>query len=64
MTDKNILLREIEALPPDMIEDIQEYVSYLKTKRRKPADSLAPASERALARDWLLPAEDAAWANL
>jgi hypothetical protein len=64
VVDKNMLIREIETLPPDMIEEVDKYIGYLKSKRQKSADNLALASERSLAKDWLLPAEDVAWANL
>jgi hypothetical protein len=65
MVDKNMLIREIEALSPDMVEELNDYIGYLKTKRRKSdAGAAALASERSLAKEWLLPSEDAAWANL
>ena len=66
MTDKQILIREIETLPPHIVEEIYDYLSFLKIKkmqREKMAD-ITLASEKSLAKDWLLPEEDYVWANL
>ena len=65
MTDRNVLIKEIESLPLYFVEEVYDYVSFLKTKKpRKKVDDITIASEGALAKDWLLPEEDAAWANL
>ena len=63
MTDKKNLIREIETLPPHIIDEVFTYIGYLKTKVIKDND-ITLASEPALAKDWLLPEEDAAWAHL
>ena len=66
MTDKQILIREIETLPPQIVEEVYDYVSFLKIRKiqQKKIYDITIASEKALAKDWLLPEEDAAWANL
>ena len=63
MTDKNTLIKEIEKLPPHIINEVYMFVVYLKTKMTK-NDDITLASESALAKDWLLPEEDEAWASL
>ena len=66
MTAKQTLINEIEALPPNMIDEVYNYVSFIKlrkTQDNKIAD-ITLASEKSLANDWLLPEEDLAWANL
>ena len=63
MTDKQILMREIETLPPQIIGEVYNYVNFLKVQKIKFND-LTLASEKSLAKDWLLPEEDAVWANL
>jgi hypothetical protein len=63
MTDKNTLIKEIEVLPPHIINEVYVYVGYLKTKMTK-IDGITLASESALAKDWLLPEEDDAWEDL
>ena len=63
MADRNALIKEIETLPPHFIDEVFMFVGYLKMKITKNND-ITIASESALAKDWLLPEEDAAWANL
>ena len=66
MTDKQLLFREIETLPPHVIDEVYAYVAFLKFKKNqeKKIDDITLVSEKALAKDWLLPEEDTAWANL
>jgi len=66
MTDKQILIKEIETLPPHTIEEVFNFVSFLKIRKtqERNEDNIHIASEKALAVDWLLPEEDIAWANL
>ena len=63
MTDKKILFSEIEALPPQAIDEIYTFIGYLKVKMGVNND-ITLASESALAKDWLSPEEDSAWASL
>ena len=63
MTDKNLLYNEIETLPPQAIDEIYTFIGYLKVKMSITND-ITLASEFSLAKDWLLPEEDIAWANL
>ena len=66
MTDKQVLIREIETLPPQIIAEVFDYVSFLKLRNiqdRRMAD-ITLASEKSLAKEWLLPEEDSTWANL
>jgi len=63
MIDKNILIREIETLPPHIINEVFIFIGYLKTRNGQMAD-ITLASEQVLAQDWLTPEEEAAWADL
>ena len=63
MSSKQSLIREIESLPSSVVDEIHRYVTFLKFKSNLP-NEITLASEHALAKDWLLPEEDAAWANL
>ena len=66
MTAKQILINELETLTPNMIDEVYNYVSFIKLRQiqgKKIAD-ITLASENSLAKDWLLPEEDLAWANL
>ena len=64
MLSRQSLIKEIETLSPGFVEEVSRYVSYLKQMNAKKTDELILASEQSLAKDWLLPEEDAAWGNL
>ena len=65
MTSKKALINEIETLPPHFIGEVYNYISFLKSNkvRNDGTDEISLASENVLARDWLLPEEDIAWAD-
>ena len=65
MSNRSVLIREIETLPTHIIDEVYSYVGYLKfVKTKENVDDTTLASESALAKDWLLPEEDIAWADL
>ena len=65
MTAKaQLLMREIESLPADYLEEIMDFIEYIKQKRLNIIPETMLMSEQALARDWNTAEEDAAWANL
>ncbi|MDQ2807803.1 MAG: DUF2281 domain-containing protein [Chloroflexota bacterium] len=55
----------LSRLPEDKLAVVLDFVSYL-SDRQPPSESFQTmlASEAVLSRDWLLPEEDAAWADL
>jgi len=59
-----LLMREIESLPADYLEEIMDFIEYIKQKRLNIIPETMLMSEQALARDWNTAKEDAAWANL
>jgi len=65
MFDRQILIKEIEMLPNDFIDDIYNYVTFLKHfKCKTQLNAVTLASEHSLAKEWLSPEEDRAWADL
>jgi len=66
MSTKEQLIEEIEALPSQIVEEVYDFISFLKIKKNKDNNlcDISLASEKSLAMDWLLPEEDIAWANL
>lgn len=64
MTDKNHLLHEIETLPVEYIDEVIDFVGYLKAKKLSNIPDTALASEAALAKGWDSVEEDAAWKGL
>ena len=62
--DKKLLIKEIEQIPEPFLDEIYDFVSYLKSKIIREKLEMAVMSESSLQRDWLSPAEDSAWQNL
>jgi len=64
MSKKEILLSEIEQAPEPIIDELLDFVQFLKTKIIKGRLDTAIASESSLRKDWLRPEEDEAWQSL
>ncbi|MCC7573963.1 DUF2281 domain-containing protein [Candidatus Woesearchaeota archaeon] len=64
MSKKDILLKEIEQVPEPYIDEVLDFIRFLKTKNTKEKIHITIASETSLAKDWLKPEEDEAWQNL
>ena len=66
MMDKRKLYKEIESLPPHVLEEVYDYITFLKSRKVQEInkDDITLASEQSLAKDWLLPEEDIAWEGL
>ena len=63
MSKRELIAREVDRLPD---RDLDRLLAYLRLLSEGHADAVMPAlaAESALAKDWLTPEEDAAWANL
>jgi hypothetical protein len=64
MIQKEILLKEIENIPDDIIKETVDFLRFLKQQKKSEVIETTLASEPALKKDWLKPEEDEAWANL
>lgn len=64
MTRKELLMHEIEHVPDPIVEEVLEFIHYLKARAGKDGLDTAIASESSLVKDWLRPEEDEAWQNL
>jgi hypothetical protein len=64
MTSQNALLRELDTLPSRYMDEVFDFVAYLKQKHLNLIPETALLSEAALSRDWDSPEEDDAWADL
>ena len=69
MTNRAILMQEIEKLPPTCINEVIDFVVWIK--QRKLSGKQLPQipetmlmSEASLSKDWNTPEEDEAWACL
>ena len=63
MTKKE-LLEEITQVPESSLEEVLNFIRFLKTKRQKEKNNITVLSESSLKKDWLLPEEDKAWQDL
>lgn len=64
MTRKEILLKEIENIPDELLKETLDYLRFLKYKQRNESLETTLLSESSLKKDWLRPEEDEAWKNL
>jgi hypothetical protein len=64
MSKKELLINEIEQVPESFLDEVLDFVHFLKTKIIKERLDTAIASESSLKKDWLKPEEDEAWQNL
>ena len=64
MNTKELLLDEIENLPEPFLDEILDFMYFLKTKSVRERLESALISESSLKKDWLKPEEDKAWQDL
>ena len=64
MSKKEILISEIEQVPEPYLDEVLDFVHFLKSKIIKEKLDISIASESSLRKDWLLPEEDEAWQGL
>ncbi|MCL1996592.1 MAG: DUF2281 domain-containing protein [Defluviitaleaceae bacterium] len=60
----NQLKKEIATLPAEQIQEIADFIGSLKMQKTREIPETVLLSEKALAKDWDTPEEDAAWADL
>ena len=64
MNKKELIVREIERVPEPLLEEVLDFVRFLKTKRAQEKLGVSIPSESSLQKDWLRPEEDKAWRDL
>ena len=64
MSKKEILIKEIEQVPESYLDEVLDFVHFLKSKIIREKLDTAIASESSLRKDWLLPEEDEAWQSM
>lgn len=64
MSPKDILLREIEETPDELLKEVLYFIQFLKQRKGHDKFEITTASESSLEKDWLRPEEDEAWQNL
>ena len=64
MTTKDAIIRTVEDLPSEYLDEVADYLQSLKLRAAHQNVPTALASEKVLAQDWLRPEEDEAWRDL
>ncbi len=61
---KELILHEMEQVPESFLDEILDFIHFLKAKAMKEKLEAAIASESSLKKDWLREEEDRAWQDL
>jgi hypothetical protein len=64
MSTKERLIQAIQEVPEPLLNEVLDFVYFLKTKDAGEKLEITMMSESSLSKDWLLPEEDKAWQNL
>ncbi|MGA2464324.1 MAG: DUF2281 domain-containing protein [Thermodesulfobacteriota bacterium] len=64
MSKKEAVIKEIEQIPEPFLEEVLDFVHFLKAKIIKERLDTVIGSESSLKKDWLKPEEDEAWQSL
>ncbi len=64
MSTKELLLNEINEVPEPLLNEVLDFVHFLKEKAIRKKIDIAIMSEPSLSKDWLKPEEEEAWQNL
>jgi hypothetical protein len=64
MIKREALIHEIEQVPEPFLDEVMDFIHFLKSKITKERIDTSRASESSLGKDWLKPEEDEAWQNL
>ena len=64
MNKKDLIAKEIEQVPEPLLEEVLDFVQFLKSRRMQEKLEIGLLSESSLKKDWLRPEEDEAWGDL
>jgi hypothetical protein len=64
MNAKELLIKEVENIPEFILEEVWNFLQFLKLKYNKDKLEASLLSESSLEKDWLKLEEDEAWQNL
>jgi hypothetical protein len=62
--DKEEVLRKLNEVPDFLMEEVSDFIEFLKTRVVRERFEATLLSESSLAKDWLKPEEDKAWKDL
>ena len=61
---KELILHEIEQAPDELLQEVLDFIQFLKQRSNSEKFGVTLASESALQNDWLRPEKDEAWQHL
>jgi len=64
MNRKQLIAKEIAQVPEPLLEEVLDFVRFLKSKRVQEKLETSLLSESSLKNDWLSPEEEKAWQHL
>jgi hypothetical protein len=64
MSLKELILQEIEQTPDFLLEEVLDFLQFIKVKHLQEKSEITLLSESSLEKDWLKPEEDEAWQDL
>ena len=64
MSNRAVLLQEIETLPAACVSEVVDFVVWIKQRKLSQIPETMLLSEASLSKDWDTPEEDKAWAGL
>jgi hypothetical protein len=64
MTKKEAFLDELDHVPESIIDEVLDYIRFLKSKNVHEYSETTLLNETSLKKDWLKPKEDEAWKDL
>jgi hypothetical protein len=64
MSAKDLIIQELEQVPEPMLEEVLDFLRFLKAKQLQESLEIPILSESSLEKDWLRPEEDEAWQHL
>lgn len=64
MNVKKLIIQEIEQVPEPLLEEVLDFLRFLKAKQSRERLETAILSETSLQKEWLSQEEDEAWQGL
>ncbi|MEG4029279.1 MULTISPECIES: hypothetical protein [unclassified Microcoleus] len=64
MNAKELLIKEVDNIPEFILEEVWNFLQFIKAKYDKDKLEASLISESSLQKDWLRLEEDEAWQNL
>ncbi len=58
------LIKEIETVPEPLLDEVMDFIQFVKAKSMRESLYTAITSESSLKKDWLCAEEDKAWGDL